>query len=129
MIQKNIFCYRLRVDDIDMITKASQKYESIEIKTILSFDDLMDGQASCGGLCLFIEEQTDLNSFESILKNFSHLPISVILKYKDFDFLMLCLKYKVANVFEGKLNEKFLENYLIHVDLSSRKETTNLPVN
>jgi diguanylate cyclase (GGDEF)-like protein len=89
----------------------------------------MDGHDSCDGLCLFIEEQTDLNTFESILKKYSHLPISVILKYRDFDFLMLCLKYKVTKVFEGKLNEKSLENYLIHVDLSSRKETTSLPVN
>lgn len=128
MKERNIFTYRLRSEDERLVQTTIEKFEGLIFKSILDLKEASERLNECDGICLFIDEQMDAKVFENILKQFSKTPVAVILKYKDFDLLMLCLKYKVLYVFEGRLDQKNLESFLIQVDLKGKKNQTELPV-
>ncbi len=125
---KKIITYKLRHSDQEMLAPLIKQHSGLSLESVNQSEQLFDYDFSdVAGCFLFVDESMSIKTFENILQNVHRVPVNVILKYKDFDYLMLCHRYQVQTVFEAKLNEREVENALVRMDLLNHKGE-NLPV-
>jgi len=125
---KKIVGHYLRKSDSEKLKSYVVQYR-YEYSAVNDFDKLLKlEQSELAGLFIFVDEQTDIIKLETILKHFTRIPVAVILKYKDFDLLMTCYKYRVKGVFIAKMEDRPLENLMVQIDLFDHEDTKNLPV-
>lgn len=126
---KKIACYKIRHDDQELINAQLKIVKNYKMSIFNNFEDLRSLELDdFSGAFIYIDESLDIREFEILLKAMGQIPLNIILKYKNFDFLMLCYKYQVSTVFEAKLNQVHLENAFVKIDLLTSKKNESFPV-
>ncbi len=124
-----IISYKLKRDDLDLLGETLKRFSSFQLIEEVDFSQLLKREKSeIAAVFIYVDESFSKADLESLIKAMSGISINIVLKYKDFDLLMLCYKYQVSSVFESKLSKVLLENALVRVDLMSSKQERSLPV-
>jgi diguanylate cyclase (GGDEF)-like protein len=123
-----IISFGLRHKDYKLLGSMLEGDAGIDFVAIKSLQDFSAFDFSNITTCfLFVDESIDTLTFESMLKRVNGKKLNVILKYKDFDYLMLCYKYKAFSVFEGCLNKEDLDDLLLKMNLMSAEKSESIP--
>lgn len=126
---KKIVCYKLRQEDFVKVKQKSENYKQFLLCEEKSLEKLLKYKRdTIACLFVFIDESVSLSALEEILKMHTEMPINIILKYKDFDALMICYKYQVSSIVEAHLTEQVVENAMIKADLIDKRVEKSLPV-
>lgn len=111
------------------IEAAPGQERSPKIETVASISDLLDLDVSRFS-CLFmgISQDTDSDSIEAVLKYFARIPVHLILEEQNYAALSLAYKYRVNEVFEGRIESSTLERALLRVNLLTESDSSQVPV-
>lgn len=122
-----ILGHKLTHHDSEFLTKGIEKYPYLNLETLPQLEDGNIGEDVIG-FFLYIDESMTLEKLEQFLKKYQHRSINIILKNKNFDFLMMCYRYNATSVFEEKLNQPYLNRTLVQIDLMLNKDSDNFPL-
>lgn len=129
MIKKKIICYKLKHPDLKLLAKKLNSFQHLELSEINSLEDIQkENSASLAGIFVYVDEAISQLELENLFKIHRGISKNIILKYKNFDLLMLCYRYQSTSVFEKQLQENYLERVLIQIDLLGREESADLPI-
>jgi len=111
-----------------MVFNSFSSENGFEVVSENQIKDLFNIDSKDVSTCFIqVDESMPLAQFEQIVKKFKDINTIAILKYKNFDFLMLCYKYSLLSVFEGALSSSELENTKIKISLQSHSTDGELP--
>lgn len=125
---KKILCYKLKISDFEMLGLAVKRHDIFELQEIRTLEESRTPPVdTTSAIFYYIDESADLSIFEDILKANRSIPINVILKNKDFNFLMICYRYQVCSVFEKELDQVGLERVLVKIELLTCNDEGDIP--
>ncbi len=126
---KKIVSYKLRHDDQEILKVSLSKYDHFEVVQKNEKEGLFSiNRDEVAAFFIHVDESIEIKFLETLIKKFSPIPFNIILKYKDFDTLMLCYKNQVSSVFEAKLSTNSVDRSLVKVDLLSKERAEHVPV-
>lgn len=120
--------YKIKHADSELLSKGLEKYPQFELNLLPSFDEMALSDENVVAFFLYVDESVSHEELEQILKKHHTKNINIILKNKNFDYLMTCYRHNATSVFEESLSQTYLTRTLIQIDLKVSKSSVDFPV-
>lgn len=126
MKKRLIKCFKIKNSDVQIIQNKLERFPFFELETVHNFDLLIESNQNA--IFCYVDETISYEELKRLCECIPSSLLHIVMKNKNFDKLMLCYQYKVASVFEGKVEDALIEKALINLDLYLTTDHAEFPV-